>query len=185
MEKKKYLYKIEFKNEDDGVKYCLKKGVKVSEIRRYKLDEVITFSSRMKGTDGFVLSNMYTCTLCWNGMKFNSLEQLYSYFMFDGKPDVQDEIMECKTSFDVKRICKKYGNGKDSFKVLEWCMRLKYEQCSEFRRILEESGDKVLVEYAEWGDVIYGCCKYGDNGLIGQNGCGRIMMKVREDMRWK
>lgn len=183
MKRKNYMFKIEFKNEEDGVNYCLKKGVNINEIRRYKMDKVICFSSRMKGTDGFVLSNMYACKLEWNGMKFNSLEQLYSYFMFDGKPDVQDDIMECKNSFEVKRVCKKYVDGKDNFKVLEWCMRLKYKQCSEFRRILEKSGDKPLVEYAEWGDVIYGCCKYGEDNLIGMNACGRIMMKVRNDMR--
>jgi predicted NAD-dependent protein-ADP-ribosyltransferase YbiA (DUF1768 family) len=181
---KKFLYKIEFENEEEGVKYCLKKGVVEKEIRRYKLSDVITFSSRIKERDSSILSNMYHCDLYYNGLKFNSLEQAYHYFLFDGKPDVQSEIMRCKTSFEVKKVGKKYV-GKDNFKVLEFCMRLKYKYCKEFRDILVKSGDKEIVEYAEWGDVIYGCCKYGEDGLIGQNACGRIMMKVREDMRNK
>lgn len=186
MKSKNFKFVITFSNEEEGINYCLKKDIDRGQIRRYKLDEVIPFSSRLKGGNGAILSNMYACNLFWNGMHFNSLEQLYYYFRFDGEPDVQAQIMACKNAFDVKRLGKKFGGGKQSNKVFEWCLKLKYLQCEEFRKILEESGDKPLVEYAEWGDVKNGCCKFdnvGEDWLIGQNTCGRLMMKVREEMK--
>ena len=96
------MFKIEFESKNDCMNFCGKKGIKIDQIREYKKDEVISFSSRIKNRESQILSNV------------------------------------------------------------------------------------PLVEWAEWGDVEYGCvrvCEGGEETLMGQNGCGRIMMKVRKDMR--
>lgn len=183
---KKDLYKKEFQTRDEAVKYCIKKGIQEKEIRDYRLDDVIPFSSRINSLAATIMSNMYPCTLTYKGKTFNSVEQAFHYYCFTQFPQMQEQIMACKNAFEVKKIIK--GAEKDGdyeqkkYRVLANCLQLKYQQCSRFRDFIKASGNTPLVEWAEWGDVEFGCCKYEVDGewrLIGQNACGRLMMKVR------
>lgn len=174
----------------DGMMYCKKKGVELSNVVVYDKENCICFSSRLKDERSKVMTNMYMCELPYKGLVFNSLEQAFHYFCFEDNRELCEMIMRCKSSFGVKKLCKwkKVNKNKDVWKILEKCMELKYEYCEEFRKILDESGDKDLVEYASWGDVEYGCSlmvKDGKEFLMGMNGCGKTMMKVREKMRKK
>ena len=56
---KKDLYKKEFQTRDEAVKYCIKKGIQEKEIRDYRLDDVIPFSSRINSLAATIMSNMY------------------------------------------------------------------------------------------------------------------------------
>lgn len=188
----KFKYKVEFPNREAGVKYCEKKGILAKNIRDYKKDEVIFYSSRVKTREAQILSNMYPCRLNLNGQIFKSVEHMYHYMCFTQYREIQDRIQVCRTGFEVKQMCKGLKRD-DNFEekhhdVMEFCMNLKYQQCKEFREILENSGDVPLVEWAEWGDVSAGTCLYmkgGEEWLIGQNSGGRLLMKVRLNNRKK
>ncbi len=188
MQKKKFT--VEFPSKEDGEKYCEKKGIQSKNIREYEKDKVLCFSSRIQTKEAQILSNMYPCSLSIGWYRFNSVEQAFHYFSFTEDPDVQDYILACRNAYEVKQKCKGLQKDKNflqkRFGLLEYCLQLKYDQCKEFRDILNQSGDIPLVEWAEWGDVEYGCCKCYDadqEWLIGQNACGRMMMKVRADNR--
>ena len=185
-----YKKVVEFPSREEGLEYCLRKGIKEEEIRDYKKDECLFYSSRVRTREGQILSNMYLCQLELDGVKFHSVEQMYHYFIFSQFPDVQERIQQCRTGFDVKKMCKRLQRDDDfmekKYKVMTDCLRLKCKQCKEFREVLEKSGDLPLVEWAEWGDVSAGTCKYmkdGEEWLIGRNSGGRLLMKVREEMR--
>ena len=181
---------VEFKNHEEGIEYCKKKNIHLKDIREYKVDDVIYFSSRIKTKEAQILSNMYPCKFYIGNIRFNSVEQAFHYFCFTEQPEIQYHILACRSGYEVKSKCK--GLRRDSnflrkrYGLLELCLTEKYLQCAEFREILDNSGDVPLVEWAEWGDVEYGCCKYynaDQECLIGQNACGRLMMKVRQDNR--
>lgn len=159
----------------------------MNNIRVYKKEDSVLFNSKL---DNFVMSNMYPCHLVYEGKEFQSVEQLFHWMIFSESAEVRDEIMKCKgicNGFQVKKLCEAKSNKIDKdydskkYKSLFKCLEIKYLQCAEFRKAIDESGDKNLVEYAPW-DNEYGAV--WDNGLqayVGKNACGRYMMKVREN----
>ena len=112
-------------------------------------------------------------------------------FYFNGHKDVQAKILKCNGingNFQAKTLCKKYeeellGNveNKVKYDILFKCIKLKAEQCELFRKLLIESKGKYLVEWAWWGDKEFGCV-LEDGVFRGKNACGRLMMKVREEL---
>lgn len=63
------------------------------------------------------------------------------------------------------------------FKVMEEVIRLKFQH-PHLREQLLATGDAELVEGNTWGDKIWGVCD-GE----GENHLGRILMKVRDEIR--
>lgn len=173
---------IKFKNEN------------LKDWREYRGEESVLFNSYCRGKE-MVLSNMYPCFMEYDGKMFNSVDHLFYWLLFDGEgmEKVRDEIMKCSgvcNGFKAKDIGRKYKDllnpdelDKRKRKILEICHRVKAKCCREFRDLLIESDGKNLVEFAYWGDVNYGVVYNKQTGMYeGMNCCGRIMMKVREDL---
>ena len=188
--KEKTQTQIVFANKEEALVFCEKKGIKAKNIREYKLNEIIPFSSRVPGIHGYTFSNMYPCRLTRKNTVFNSVEQAFHYFCFQENPEMQEKILACTNGYEVKALCK--GANRDSnyeekkFKVLKYCLGLKFDQCEEFRKLLMSTGDIPLVEWAPWGDVEFGACKCmidGKEYLIGANATGRTMMQIRLEHR--
>lgn len=111
-------------------------------------------------------------------------------------PTVEHAYQACKTdNFNMKRIigsaispskAKYYGRWvecrKDwdqiKIKVMELCLRRKFEKSAKARKLLLETGDTYLEEGNYWNDTFWGVC----NG-IGENHLGKLLMKIREDLR--
>lgn len=87
-----------------------------------------------------------------------------------------------------KKFKAKYYEAGIDFKtdaqLMLQALTLKAEQCKLFKEKLLESGDTPLVEFAPWGDTIWGTVKQG-NEYVGVNATGRLMMKVRENLSEK
>jgi ribA/ribD-fused uncharacterized protein len=62
--------------------------------------------------------------------------------------------------------------------VMETCVRYKFTHHAELRRRLLETGDAELIEGNTWGDRFWGVFE-GE----GENHLGRILMRVRGDLR--
>lgn len=61
--------------------------------------------------------------------------------------------------------------------VMESLLREKFSN-PELRRQLLDTRDEVLIEGNDWGDTFWGICEgFGDNHL------GRLLMKLRKEMR--
>lgn len=63
-------------------------------------------------------------------------------------------------------------------KVMEDCVRDKFKRNDYIRRKLLETGDEELVEGNTWNDTYWGVC----NGR-GKNKLGKILMKIREELK--
>jgi ribA/ribD-fused uncharacterized protein len=184
--KEKTQTQIVFANKEEALVFCEKKGIKSKNIREYKLNQVIPFSSRVPGIHGYVFSNMYPCKLIWKDIEFNSVEQVFHYSCYKENPEMQKKILKCKNGFEVKKICTGVSRDADfkekKFDILKSCLKLKFDQCEQFRTLLMSTGDIPLVEWAPWGDVEFGACKCmidGKEYLIGANATGRTMMQIR------
>ena len=159
----------------------------MNNLRKYKKDDCILFNSKL---DSYVMSNMYPCRLVYDSKEFQSVEQMFHWMLFSGNTEVRDGIMKCKgvcNGFQVKNFCAKHADKIDKdydskkFDCLFKCLEIKYLQCLEFRKAIDESVGKSLVEYAPW-DNEYGAVWDKDlQSYVGKNACGRLMMKVREN----
>lgn len=65
------------------------------------------------------------------------------------------------------------------FGIMEDLLRQKFTPGSDLAVMLLETGDAELIEGNTWNDRIWGQCPVGR----GENHLGRLLMKVREDLR--
>lgn len=128
------------------------------------------------------LSNFYSVQITYQGMHFPSTEHAY-------------QAMKCELMEDRIRISKLATEGKvkwagnDPDLVMRSCWNeikdqvmydvcwLKFQQ-PELRQKLLDTGDATLIEGNTWGDTYWGVC----NG-VGQNKLGRILMRIRNEIR--
>lgn len=155
-------------------------------IRTYKIDEVVTFSST-KGAFGG-LSNMAAgFSINVNGVIIRSTEALYQACRFPLFPEIQAEIIEQSSPMTAKMIARKHieKTRQDweevKFKIMEWCIMVKLVQnWTTFSNVLLETGNKSIVEYSQ-KDKVWAATKAEAGMLEGINALGRILMKVRNE----
>jgi predicted NAD-dependent protein-ADP-ribosyltransferase YbiA (DUF1768 family) len=61
---------------------------------------------------------------------------------------------------------------------MERCVRYKFTYDAELRQKLLATGDAILEEGNDWGDRVWGVV----DG-VGKNRLGKILMKVRDELR--
>ncbi len=161
------------------------------EERKYKKDECITFNSY---NENCIFSNMYPCVIKYNDKNFQGVDVLFHWLLAQHLNDVElmDKIEKCKgvnACYKAKKLFdEKHKDVEIDFKIKKTflldCLRHKEKCCMDFSLQLFESGDKPLVEYAFWGDTLFGAVERG-NEYVGVNACGRLMMQVRKEIQAK
>ena len=169
-------------------------GKEISENVYAKSASVLFNSYSTIGTE--VLSNLHLCRLEYSGKIFNSSEQLFFWLRLTGYPEHQEQLLQCNTPKDVKRLGEQYmkklgilDNIERDIQLLRLAIRVKYNCCVEFREYLLSHPAISFVEYAWWGDNTYGCVdvdkrlKYDwtQGEVKGKNICGRIIKGVRDE----
>lgn len=154
----------------------------------YLKENSIAFNSK---NENFILSNLYPCTINYNGNLFCGVDHLYFYLLYFKHPDIQKKIKNCNGvcgNFNAKKIGDSHSelikDIKDHQKVnlIKKVIRLKYQQNQHCKDYLLNTGNKELVEFAYWGDSFWGCT-LKDNKFIGENNTGKILMEIREELR--
>ncbi len=153
--------------------------------RTYKLDEVITFRKTTEKFGG--LSNMSSgFSLFVNEINIANTEILYQACRFPLFPNIQEEIISKTNPMEAKKISRKYLNctrqdwNDVKFKVMRWCLRVKYIQnVTSFSKLLCETSNKPIVEYSST-DNIWGAIPVKKDLLQGKNALGRLLMELRE-----
>jgi len=140
--------------------------------------------NKFKGEFGF-LSNPYSCQIRFEGFWFNSVENAFQ------AAKTEDIVLRRKFRTCSWWVAKKMGKSlklrrgwediKEGFMLK--LVRIKFTD-TELREKLLNTGDQELVEGNYWHDNIWGdctcpACIY----IIGQNLLGKILMKVREELR--
>jgi ribA/ribD-fused uncharacterized protein len=152
--------------------------------RTYKLNEVITFRKTTEKFGG--LSNMSSgFSLFVNEINIANTEVLYQACRFPLFPSIQEEIISKTNPMEAKEISRKYLDctrqdwDAVKFKVMRWCLRVKYIQnLTSFSKLLGETSDKPIVEYST-KDNIWGAIPVKKDLLQGRNVLGRLLMELR------
>jgi ribA/ribD-fused uncharacterized protein len=125
------------------------------------------------------LSNFHRSDIIFEQLSFMSVEAAYQSAKTNNKAEkVQFTDMkagEAKTAGRELKIRHDWDEIKIG--VMYECLKLKF-----FDRVLRmkllDTGDAELVEGNNWNDTFWGQC-----GGVGENHLGKLLMKVREEIR--
>ena len=128
------------------------------------------------------LSNFYEAPIEFDGLVFGSNEAAFQA----QKCLTQEEKLQFtefspgKSKGVGRRVALRPDWEEVKFGLMEEIVRAKFIQHPELAKKLLETGDKILVEGNTWGDMCWGVnIKTGQ----GQNRLGKILMKIREELR--
>ncbi len=130
------------------------------------------------------LSNFYEASVFYDGLTFGSSEAAF-------------QAQKCLTP-EEKIQFTKYSPGKSKsagrhvqlrpdwntikYGIMEEIVRAKFLQHPELARQLLDTGEKILVEGNHWGDTCWGVDTRTGRG---ENRLGKILMKVRDELKDK
>jgi len=127
------------------------------------------------------LSNFYPAEVVFEGITYPHVEGAYqSAKTLD--MNERRRIAAIADPAEAKRAGRalKYRTDWEQvkFDVMETCVRYKFTHHIELRKKLLATGDATLEEGNNWGDRIWGVV----DG-VGENRLGKILMKVRDELR--
>lgn len=127
------------------------------------------------------LSNFYGADVWLDGMCFPSTEHAYQAAKtFDVR--WRRKIQLADTPNNAKRLGRqapiRENWEEDKVDIMYRLVRQKFRQHNTLSEWLLETGDEELIEGNWWGDTCWGVC----NG-VGENYLGRVLMKVREELK--
>ena len=139
--------------------------------------------------------NFAPTPLVVKGVTFKSSEELFQLMKFKDEVVIRriraGITMGGKFCRQIKMTAKSYEKayrrpdwGKMIIDAMKFCLMVKYEQCSEFRDLLQKSAGKYIVEDQTsmpkknpdaWG------VKADGNNYVGPNLLGRLLMELRDN----
>lgn len=129
----------------------------------------------------FFLSNFYAASFIYNGRRYSTSEHAYQAAKTLDPREVS-QIQNARTAGHAKKMGRAVTlrPGWDGMKlrVMEEIVRAKFLQNPMLREWLEETGDAELIEGNTWGDRFW-----GKVDGVGENHLGKILMKVRTELR--
>lgn len=130
----------------------------------------------------YFLSNFYEVPVTYNGIPYKNNEAAFQ------AQKVSDFEKQKEFSHLNPSEAKRKGRRVKLRKDVDWdsvktgfmreIVRAKFEQNEDLKQKLLATGDEHLEEGNTWGDRIWGTV----NG-VGENRLGKILMKVREELR--
>lgn len=135
------------------------------------------------------LSNMTSCRVTYGDFTFSSVEHAY----IAEKCGITDrallEKMDAQSPGTLKTSTRGYGDAlfhQRKLQIMEGLVRIKFTENPGLKRMLLDTGDALLEEGGWWHDSFWGSGQCGKNCSrckIGQNHLGKILMKVREELK--
>ena len=128
----------------------------------------------------FFLSNFYTAQVMYEGLLYQNNESA-----FQSAKVIYIERRKQFCNLDPSTAKKKGRNvtlrhdwEKIKDQVMEDCVRDKFARNDDLRQRLLDTGDQELVEGNTWNDTYWGVCRGR-----GENMLGKILMKIRKELR--
>lgn len=126
----------------------------------------------------YFLSNFYMCPVYYNGLIFANNE---AAFQSAKCPERMKEFCNLAPS-NAKKLGRKVDLRADWEEVKEHVMydicKAKFTQNPYLTELILKTGDAELIEGNWWGDKIWGMC----DGA-GENRLGKILMRIREELK--
>lgn len=127
------------------------------------------------------LSNFYLCRVRYMSISYRSAEHAYQASKTNKRSE-RKRIRQAPTPALAKKLGQRILLREDwdttKVGVMQAIVRSKFEQSPRLRKKLLATENERLVEGNWWNDTFWGVC----NGR-GENHLGRILMKVREELR--
>ncbi len=128
----------------------------------------------------FFLSNFYNAPVMYEGLLYQNNE---SAFQSVKVMDIERRKQFCELNPSVakrkgRNITLRHDWEQIKDKVMEDCVRDKFTRNLDLKQRLLDTGDEELVEGNSWKDTYWGVCRGK-----GKNMLGKILMKVREELR--
>lgn len=124
------------------------------------------------------LSNFYEAFVEYKGVLYKNNE---AAFQAQKCPSRLDEFINLPPG-KAKRLGRKVDLRSDWEKVKDQIMyeicKCKFTQHPDLREMLVRTGDHELIEGNYWNDTYWGVCKG-----VGQNKLGKILMRIREELK--
>lgn len=139
--------------------------------------------SQFRGEFRF-LSNFFPATVVMEGLRFTDTEAAFQSqkepekaHMFEGLDPATTKAMGRKVN-----LRSDWDEVKDG--VMRRVVRLKFEQNTDLRKRLIDTGDAVLIEGNNWHDNYWGACTCeGCERKKGKNMLGNILMELRSEFQ--
>lgn len=142
------------------------------------------------------LSNFYPCVIEYQGIKYPSVEHFYvgqkckNDQMINGiyytPADFKEMIARTPSPSHVKKIGQKMKVRSDwdekKLDFMNWGVREKFKN-ENLSELLLSTDNLLLIEGNYWHDNFYGSCYCDKCGNRGKNHLGKILMKVRDELR--
>lgn len=142
------------------------------------------------------LSNFYPCKIEHKGIKYPSVEHFYVAMkvtemqLLDGiyytAADFREMISRISNPGDVKKIGSRVKIRRDwddkKLEFMNWAVREKFKD-ETLAEMLISTGDQEIIEGNWWHDNFFGSCSCVKCGNKGQNNLGKLLMRVRDDIR--
>lgn len=131
--------------------------------------------------DRHFLSNFYRHPVLHAGHLWPTAEHAYQAAKTSSQ-SWKEQILNAATPGEAKRLGRKVPVDlnweEQKLAVMEAILRAKFARGSSLAMMLIGTGDEHLEETNWWGDRFWGTC----NGT-GKNHLGKLLMKIREDLR--
>ena len=142
------------------------------------------------------LSNFYPCKIEHQGITYPSTEHYYVAMkvntdqLINGRlypfSDVRELVARVNTPGQVKRFGRSFILRSDwndvRLDVMEWGLREKFKD-EKLSEMLLQTGNEELVECNYWHDNFFGSCTCDKCGNKGQNNLGKLLMKIRSELK--
>ena len=126
------------------------------------------------------LSNFWPARVMLDGIIYPSVEHAYVAAKTTDK-EIRKKIQNTYKAGDVKRLGRTFTLRDNwdliKFQVMSDLVWQKFQH-EELKQLLLATGDQEIIEGNTWGDVYWGVCR-GE----GQNNLGKILMRVREELK--
>ena len=148
----------------------------------------------------YFLSNFYPCKVKHRGIEYPSVEHYYVAQKIKGiqhyqgqyftETDFKELLSKVKNPADVKKMgsaLKLRSDWNDiKFGVMLFGVEYKFSKDEKLKEMLLSTGDEQIIEGNFWHDNFWGNCSCDKcKNINGENNLGKILMRVREDIRPK
>lgn len=128
----------------------------------------------------YFLSNFYSAPVEWCGVKYLNNEAAFQsakVISIDGRQQFA-HLDPSKAKQKGRRVQLRYDWEKVKEQVMYEVCLAKFTQNEDLKRRLLETDNEYLEEGNTWGDREWGTCRG-----IGKNKLGKILMKIRDELR--
>ena len=130
------------------------------------------------------------CVKCSFGITYPTVEHAYQASKSINK-DIRLYISHLSTPDKARKEGRELATGskwdRAKVQIMEDLVRQKFTGCNELKDMLLSTGIQQIMEGNRWNDTFWGAIwtedRFGGGEWVGENHLGKILMKIREELR--